>query len=171
MTEDKGILQEVAASSYSPKDIPFDFVGEENLTALVCESDPAQRAKIVEGLSQGNYYITEAESTLEALKSMRFHVYEAIVLNEMYGTDNPDKNIIMEYLNSLSISIRRKIFVVLISNRFRTMDNMAAFNRSVNMVVNMKNIDEFGVILKRGVDQNDAFYHVYKETMRKLGRI
>jgi CheY-like chemotaxis protein len=171
MTDDKGILQEVAASTYSPKDIPFDFLGEENLTALVCESDPALKATIVEGLSQANYYITEAGSTREALKSMRFHVYEAIVLNEMYESENPDKNIIMEYLNSLPISVRRKMFVVLVSKRFRTMDNMAAFNRSVNMVVNAKNIDEFGVILKRGVDQNDAFYHVFRETMTKLGRI
>lgn len=171
MTEEKGILQEVASASYSPKDIPFDFVGEESQTALVCESNPEMRAKIVDGLNQSGYYITEPSSMRDALKSMRFHVYQVVALNENYETDNPNNNIILEYLNHLPISVRRDIFVVLISNRFRTMDNMAAFSRSANMIVNVKNIDEFGAILKRGVAQNDEFYHVFKETMRKLGRI
>ena len=171
MAEEKGILQEVASASYSPKDIPFDFVGEENQTALVCESDPEIHTKIVEGLNQGGYYITESASTRDALKSMRFHVYEVVAVNENYETDDPSNNVILKYLNHLPISVRRNIFVVLITNRFRTMDNMAAFNRSVNMIINIKNIDEFGAIIKRGVAQNDEFYHVFKETLRKSGRI
>lgn len=171
MADEKGILQEVASAAYSPKDIPFDFVGEENKTALVCESDPERRSKIVDALNQSGYYITESASTRDALKSMRFHVYQVIAVNENYETDNPNNNIILEYLNHLPISVRRNVFVVMISGRFRTMDNMAAFNRSVNMIVNIKNIDEFGAIIKRGVAQNDEFYHVFKETMKNLGRI
>ncbi|HEU17840.1 MAG TPA: hypothetical protein ENO00_00440 [Deltaproteobacteria bacterium] len=171
MAEEKGILQEVASASYSPKDIPFDFVGEENKTAIVCESDQEIRNRIVDGLNQDGYFITEPASTRDALKSMRFHVYQVIAVNENYETDNPNNNIILEYLNRLPISVRRNIFVVMITNRFRTMDNMAAFNRSVNMIVNIKNIDEFGAILKRGIARNDEFYHVFKDIMRKLGRI
>ena len=101
---------------------------------------------------------------------MRFHVYQLIILNEKFDTDNPDINSILDYLKGLSMSIRRNIFVVLISDRFRTTDNMMAFNRSVNIIVNPSNIDNFGAIVKRGVADNEAFYHVYKESLKKAGR-
>jgi hypothetical protein len=51
------------------------------------------------------------------------------------------------------------------------MDNMAAFNKSVNTIVNMENFGDFKTIIKRGVADNEAFYHVFKETMKKMGRI
>jgi hypothetical protein len=77
----------------------------------------------------------------------------------------------MKYLERLPMAIRRKIFVVLATNRFRTMDNMAAFNKSVNIVVNTKNIDEIGKIIKRGLSDNTAFYCVFKDALVKIGRV
>jgi hypothetical protein len=59
---------------------------------------------------------------------------------------------------------------VAFSARGRTMDNMAAFSRSVNSVINLKNIDELGKIIKQGVADNKAFYHVFLETLQKMGK-
>jgi hypothetical protein len=50
------------------------------------------------------------------------------------------------------------------------MDNMAAFNRSVNLVINLKSIDEAGNIIKQGVADNRAFYHIFHETLLKMGK-
>jgi hypothetical protein len=47
---------------------------------------------------------------------------------------------------------------------------MAAFNKSVNLVINPKNIDDFEKILKRALADNIAFYRVFKETLMKFGR-
>jgi len=69
------------------------------------------------------------------------------------------------------MSIRRNIFVTLITNRFRTMDNMAAFNKSVNLIINLKNINEIEKILRRGVADNEVFYRVFKESLIKTGRV
>jgi hypothetical protein len=68
------------------------------------------------------------------------------------------------------MSIRRNIFLTLITDRFRTMDNMEAFNKSVNLIVNVKNIDEIEKILRRGVADNKEFYRVFKESLVKTGR-
>jgi hypothetical protein len=62
------------------------------------------------------------------------------------------------------------MFVALVTERFRSMDNMAAFNKSVNLVINTKNIDDVETILKRGVSENTAFYRVFKETLKKMGK-
>jgi hypothetical protein len=100
---------------------------------------------------------------------MRFHIYDVVILNENFDTENPDTNIVLNFLANLNAGTRRQIFVALLSNRFRTMDNMAAFNKSVNVVVNMKNIDDIGIILRRSFNDNTAFYQVFKETMKKKG--
>jgi hypothetical protein len=95
------------------------------------------------------YNVTEPESDRDALKQMRFHIFDLVVLNKVFSSENPDENNVMKYLERLPMATRRKIFVVLATNRFRTMDNMAAFNKSVNIVVNTKSIDEIGKIIKR----------------------
>ena len=170
MNGDKTLVNEVASDAYDASEKPFDFIEEGTNTALICESDPASQSKISEILTQEGYHITKPDSSRDALKKMRFHVYQLIILNEKFDTDNPDINSILDYLKGLSMSIRRNIFVVLISDGFRTMDNMMAFNKSVNLIVNPSNIDNFSTIIKKGIADNEAFYHVYKESLKKAGR-
>ena len=77
----------------------------------------------------------------------------------------------MNSLANLNVGTRRQMFVALLSKRFRTTDSMTAFNKSVNVVINMKNIDDIGTILRRGLVDNTAFYHVFKEALKHKGRI
>jgi DNA-directed RNA polymerase subunit RPC12/RpoP len=168
---EKTIIDEVDADSYDASDKPFDFIEEGVKTALLCEPDDSLQKKIKTALYDMDYHITAPQLPKDALKQMRFHVFDMVVLNERFGTQNPDMNPVLNYLNRLNMSIRRNIFVALITDRFRTMDNMAAFNRSVNMIVNMKNIEEIEKILRRGISDYEAFYRVYKRALLKAGRI
>jgi CheY-like chemotaxis protein len=170
MEEEKTLLDELAAEDYDAADRPFDFVGEGGATALVCEPDPAVRDKIVGALREMNYQITEPATAKEAIKYMRFHVYDVVVLNELFDREDKAANDVLNYLAGLAMTTRRKIFVVLVSEKYRTMDNMAAFNNSVNLILNLKNIDETGKIIKRGISDNAAFYHVFRETLQKMGK-
>ena len=169
--EEKTIIDEVDADSYDASDKPFDFVEEGVKTALLCESDTAIQTKIKTGLYNMDYHITAPQLPKDALKQMRFHVFDMVVLNERFGTQNPDMNPVLKYLDRLNMSIRRNIFVTLITSRYRTMDNMAAFNKSVNLIVNLKNIDEIEKILRRGIADYEAFYRVYKRALLKTGRV
>ncbi|MBU4185869.1 MAG: hypothetical protein KKC23_06690, partial [Proteobacteria bacterium] len=159
------------SGAYDASEKPFDFVEEGVETALLCETDPAILPKIKMALKNMGYHTTEAPSALDALKQMRFHVFDVVVLNEKFDTNNPDENNVLKYLKQLSMDIRRNIFVALITDRFRTTDNMAAFYESVNMVVNLKNINEIEKILKSGIADNAVFYRVLKETLTKIGRL
>jgi DNA-binding NtrC family response regulator len=170
MEEEKTLLNEVASGDYDAADRPFDFVGEGAETALVCEPDPAVREKITGALKEMGYQITAPETAKDALKAMRFHVFSVVVLNELFDTADPQTNDVLQYLESMAMSTRRRFFVVLISGKYRTMDNMAAFNRSVNIVINLKNIDDTGKIIKQGVADNKAFYHIFQETLQKMGK-
>lgn len=167
----KTLIDEVDANTYDASDKPFDFVEEGVETALLCESDPAKKAKIKAALHNMNYHITTPELPKDALKQMRFHIFDIVVLNERFGDQDPEMNSVLKYMDRLSMSIRRNIFVTLITDRFRTMDNMAAFNKSVNLIVNPKNIDEIEKILRRGLADYEAFYRVYKRALIKTGRV
>ena len=156
--------------TYDASEKPFDFIEEEGLTALVCESNPLVQATITEALELMEYQITKAESARDALKRMRYHNYDLFVVNETFDTDNPESNGILLYLERLNMLVRRNMFIALVSDRFRTMDNMMALNKSVNLIINIKNIEDIGKILSRGITDNEFFYRVFKGTPKEVGR-
>lgn len=156
-------FDEEESESYDSKDKPFDFVEEEGKTALLCESDPKVKEKIRTVLDVLEYHVTDIENSREALKKMRYHVYDLIVVNELFDTRNPDQNGILIYLERLNMATRRQMFVTLLTNRIRTMDQMIAFQKSVNIIINLRNIDDFDKILRRAIADNDLFYRIYRE--------
>lgn len=171
MEEEKNLLNEIASGDYDASDRPFDFVATDAKTALICEPDANVRTRLTSALNDMGYQTTLAASARDALKSMRFHLFDMVVVNENFDPSAPDRNDVLTYLETLAMSTRRQIFVALVSDKYRTMDNMAAFNKSVNVVINLKNIDNAGTIFRGAVADNAAFYRVMKETLNKMGRI
>ncbi len=170
MEETKSLLNDVSEDDYNASDLPFDFVESNTETALICESDESIRAKLASALGEMGYQTTVAGSAREALKAMRFHLFHMVIVNEIFDSPAPDKNDVLFYLETLAMSTRRQIFVALVSNAERTMDNMAAFNKSVNFILNVKNIDDAAPILRKAVADNNAFYRVTRETFKKRGK-
>lgn len=154
---------------YDAAERPFDFLEEEGNTALVCENDPeiVKQINIVLGIM--DYSITTAESVRDALKKMKYHTYNMILVNETFGGSEPDANGLLVYLERLSMDVRRNIFVGLLTRRFPSMDNMAAFIKSVNITINPKDINSLDRILARGINEHDLFYGIFKESLKKLG--
>ena len=148
---------------------PFDFMEEDGLTALLCEQNPQARQTIEGALNLMDYQITVAESARDALKRMRYHTYDLIVVNESFDTDNPRANGVVIYLERLSMATRRNMFVAMVSDRFRTMDNMMALNKSANLIINSKNIDDIGKILSRGMGA--ARYSLTMPINRSLSQV
>ena len=155
----------IGSDLYDASDKPFDFIEEEGKTALVCETDPKVKGPIIENLHLMEYHITEVENSRSALKKMRYHIYDVVVVNESFDTSSPDANVVLIYLERLSMSVRRHMFVAMLSNRFRTMDNMIALQKSVDIILNIKNIKDVGKILSRGVTDKDFFYRAFKDAL------
>ncbi len=158
-------FDEAEGDAYDASDKPFDFVEEEGKTALLCEPDPTIKKAITRVLDVLEYHVTEVNSSREALKTMRYHSYDLIAVNDYFDATNPEANGVLIYLERLNMAIRRNIFVVMITRHFRTMDNMIAFQKSVNMVVNVDNIADFDKILRRGMADFGMFYQSYKEVL------
>jgi predicted Zn finger-like uncharacterized protein len=150
---------------YETADKPFDFIEEEGKTALVCESDTLIREKLRPALDVLEYHITEVPNSREALKKMRYHTYDLIIVNEYFDTQDPDANPLLIYLERQFMDVRRNMFITLLTSRFRTMDHMMAFSKSVNLILNIRNIDDFDKIIQRALADYGLFYKVFKESV------
>jgi len=164
------VINEVDSRAYDASEKPFDYVHAGVQTALLCENDSEVRQKIHEVVEGMNYHVVEAPSARNALKYMRFHNYNLVVVNETFDAAGADSNHVLQYVIQLPMSIRGNTFVVLLSNSLKTMDNMTAFNKSVNLVVNLQNIDDMESILKGALAEHEEFYQVFRESVRKTGR-
>jgi hypothetical protein len=169
--EENNPIKTVSSSPYDAAEKPFDFLESGTKTALICEEDPVIMPKMRSVIGKMGFHAVEPAGATDALKKMRFHVFDLLILNESYDCPSPDDNPILTYMNDLIMSVRRNMFVALITSRFRTMDNMAAFNKSVNIVIHLKNIDEISGILNRAIDENQTFYKIFKESLEITGRV
>jgi len=168
--EIKTAIDEVASDTYGVSEKTFDFVEQGVKAALICEQDAGVREKIRSTLQRMDYHVMEAASARDAMKYMRFRVFDLVLLDESFEGGNPESNHVLQYLGHQPMNTRRNIFVVLLGNSFSTADNMMAFNRSVNLVVNLKNVDELEKVLRRSLTENEEFYRVLKMSVRKVGR-
>ena len=80
------------------------------------------------------------------------------------------KSPILNYLNRVSMSVRRRIFLALLSDKFKTMDNMMALALSANVVISIKDTEKLVPILKKAISDNDKFYKVFMDTMTEVGK-
>ncbi len=156
---------------YDATEKPFDFLEEEGITAMVCEDDPAAVKRIKEVLTVMEYHVTVADDVRDALRKMKYHVYDLVLVNETFDGSDPDSNGILIFLERLNMAVRRHIYVGMLTKRYATKDNMAAFLKSVNVTINSRDVNSIDRILSRGINENELFYTVYKESMKRAGRI
>ncbi len=152
----------------APEQGGLGYLEEGAKTALLCESNSDNHAKIKTALENIGYKVLSPAEPREALKQLRFQEFNVVVLNEMFGTRNPDVNHVHKHLSQLPMNSRRNIFVALLSERFKTGDNMQTFNKSVNQIIHLGDIDRVEKILKRGINENDSFYRVMRESITKI---
>jgi len=149
----------------------LDFVEAGVETALICEQDAGVREKIRSMLQQMDYHVTVGASARDVMKYMRLRVFDLVFLDENFEGGGLQSNHVQQFLGHQPMSIRRNIFVVLLGNGFSTADNMTAFNLSVNLVVNLNDIDQLDKILKRSLIDYEEFYRMLMRSLKTVGRV
>lgn len=156
---------------YNAADKPFGILDKNAKTALLCIAYPHANELAVKIMNSMQYHIMNVDDVQTALKSMTYHYFDIIIIDEDFDINRRGYRHIMEYLNELDMASRRKIIVLLISKNMHTMDNMTAFHASVNQIINYKQVNSMESLLQRTILEHDQFYLVYNDTLRKLGKI
>jgi hypothetical protein len=132
--------------------------------------DEKNQSVWTEALESRGYKIQYAKSPEHAVHKMKFTHFHFVALHENYRGKSLDNNPIYKTLIELPMVTRRNIFLALLGANFKTLNNMQAFQKSANVVINEKDMDKLGDILKKSVSENEIFYKVFKETLHSMGK-
>jgi hypothetical protein len=149
---------------------PLDFYEEGTKLALVMDGDDKHVRDINAALQELAYKVVAPGSIREAMGKMLFHHFDVVMLSDGFDGLALQDSPAVHYLNSLSMSIRRKIYLVLLSRKFKTLDLMKAFAMSANLVVNTDDISNLALILKKGISDHEKFYKVFMDTLVETGK-
>ncbi|MBN1905000.1 MAG: zinc-ribbon domain-containing protein [Deltaproteobacteria bacterium] len=137
--------------------------------ALVMADENLNRI-IKPAVEEQKYKFITAPSIREALLKLRYHHFDLIILSDGFDGQEIYGGPIMNYLNHLSMTGRRRIFVALISEKYKTMDEMMAYSLSANMVVSTREIGSLSILLKRGLQEYEQFYKVFTDILQEEGK-
>ena len=150
---------------------PLDFLEGGIRLALILANDDSSTVDINFTLDELSYKCISPSSIPEAMDKLLLHHFDLIILSDGFDGKDFENNPINKYLNSLSMSIRRKIFFVLLGEQFKTMDEMMAFGASANLVVNPRDLPDLTLIIKKAINDNNQFYKVFMDTLTETGKI
>lgn len=122
-------------------------------------------------LTELDYKLQRAKSPEHAVHKLKFNNYHVVAIHEKFGDTTLETSPLYEYVRDMSMDSRRKTFVALVGDKFKTLDNMEALAYSVNVVINQKEMEQLETVLKKSISENDGFYKVYRETMTALGKL
>ena len=148
----------------------LEFYDDGAKLALVAENNPDQLEKLKESVEDAGYKVVPVENTGEAISKMRFHTFELVIISDDFDGIELAQSPVLQYLNHLSMTIRRRMFVVLIGDSFNTMDHMTAYAMSANLVVGRRDADKMTGILENALADNEKFYKVFMDTLVQVGR-
>jgi predicted Zn finger-like uncharacterized protein len=151
-------------------DEALEFFEEDAKLSLVMTSDTEQAEMIKRSVEELGYKYILASDTRDALGKMRFHHFDLIVLCDGFDGQNLEQNAITRYLNTLSMSVRRRTLVALMGEQYRSLDDMMAFAVSANAVINTKDVEKLTPMLRKAISDHDKFYRVYMETLAETGK-
>lgn len=154
---------------FDDEDEEFEIYDEHDKIALIL--DRKHDEQWATALTELEYKLQRAKSPEHAIYKLKFSQYHVIALHEKFGGTTLDNSSLYEFIRDMPMTNRRKTFVAIVGDKFKTMDNMEALALSVNLVINEKDFDQLETILKKSIGDNDTFYKVYRETMTALGKL
>ncbi|HSD51981.1 MAG TPA: hypothetical protein VLG48_11290 [Candidatus Methylomirabilis sp.] len=151
----------MASATYSEQRQPL---------ALVCMSAQAERDQVVAALKAEGYAPQLATSAADAIQRLRFMGYAVAVIREGFGTAAGEGNPVLDHVAELPMGARRSMQVVLLSPNTGSHDSASAFTRSVNLILNVKDLPHLAEALKRSAAETEQAYRVLLDTLRAQGK-
>lgn len=137
---------------------------------LLAIDDTDRKGEVSAAVQELGYRVHLAASGDDARERLRKNSYQLVVVDEAFqgGTllDNP----LVRLLQGMPMTTRRHMFVALLGDSFKTLDNLTAFVQSVNGVVNYNDVAQIKPVLQRAIADNDQFFRVMLAVLDEAGK-
>lgn len=134
-------------------------------SVLICDNSESKDL-LKNILQDAGSKIEHPERVEDIIESLKFKSYDIIIISEEFDPEN----LVLSHIQNMPMSIRRNIFVVLLSEKLKTDDGLTAFSKSVNIVINREDLKDINFLLEKSINENSRFYMVFQETLTKIGK-
>ncbi len=142
---------------------------EDRMNAMVCVGDPELQKKTGQTLAAMGFEIQAVKDAKTAMSKMEYHVFHLLITDEAFDRNKGAARIIHK-LNTVDMSLRRRICAVLLTRMFQTNDNMAALHKSVNNILHAGDIAHLESFLTKALFDHKNLYSVYNESLKSAGK-
>lgn len=112
-----------------------------------------------------------AESPDDGLERLQFTPFSAVVLHSRFSGEPLVNNRFHLFMRNMAMLRRRNIHYTLIGPEFKTLYDLQAISNSANLIVNDNEIEDFHIILKKSLHENQKLFGPLVESYIKHGRI
>jgi predicted Zn finger-like uncharacterized protein len=147
----------------------FQLSAEDRADALVCIGADADQKKALDVIGRMGFHTEAVIDTRAALNKMEYHIYHLVIVDDAFDRNSGISGII-DRMNAMDMSLRRRICLVWISSRFNTGDHMAALHTSVNAIIHMDDLRHLQGFLSRALTDHKNVYTVYTASLKQMGR-
>ncbi|MCD4722884.1 MAG: zinc-ribbon domain-containing protein [Desulfobacula sp.] len=142
---------------------------DEQLNALVCIESEDLKKKVYSLVKQMGLNAETVTNTKAALKKFEYHIYHLVIIDDAFD-QNKGVSGVIDRMNTIDMSLRRRICLVWISNKFNTNDNMAALHSSANYIIHLEDINHLEAFLSRALMEHKNLYTVYSDSLKLAGK-
>jgi len=137
-------------------------------TALVYCPESQARELLKKELSGLGYEVRLINQMDDIRSRLRYHIYDLIILYQNGPEPEDDLSNIQEYIGSLLMDMRRKIFVIHVYPSGNRLDSMQAFSMGADLTISPSDLKGLSEILFKALDAKEMTYKVFFECKAKV---
>jgi hypothetical protein len=151
-----------------PGDFENQFVTAADKPALIAFSTPDWLDAVKVALKGLGYKVHTAATHSDFLVRFSQVRYQAVVVEELFGANNPEENSTLKALQNMPMSQRRHATIILLGNSFQTFAPMEAFQQSVHAVINSSEMFMLSQLIEKAAAENTLFLRNYLEVQKRV---
>jgi hypothetical protein len=140
--------------------------GEVSMRALIGLPDPAQTAALSQILSRQGYAVDPLDDAGEAIRLVEQGVYAVIVTSKAAGAAG--KETLLQRVGRLNPEGRRRIFLALVGDEFRTGDGTQAFAAMADLVLSARDTAGADAALRNTMAERTRLYQMFTDARRRF---
>jgi len=140
--------------------------GEASMRALVALPDPGQAATLAQALARLGYAVENPDEAGEAVRLVEQGVYGVIVTSKVAGAAG--KETLLQRVGRLNPEGRRRIFLALLGDEFKTGDGTQAFAAMADLVVGSYDTAGVETALRSTLAERTRLYQMFTDARRRF---
>jgi len=134
--------------------------------AMVALPDRAQAGAMALPLGRVGYQVDTVENTDEGARLLEQGVYDLVVATRLPAA--PGRESLYQRLNRLSPERRRRLFLVLVGDEFKTGDGTQAWAMMADLVVNTRDVGTSDSVLLPTLAERSRLYQVFTDARKRF---